>query len=186
VTLRRATPDDADDFARLMGDESVFGNLLQMPYPSADAWRARLAAPAAGAAPTIDLHLVAVHDGRVVGSAGLHPTGPALRRRHVAVLGISVARGAQGRGVGTALMAALCDYTDRWAGVLRIELTVFTDNALAAALYRRFGFVVEGTHRGYALRDGQFADVYTMARWHPNPPMQPPAGLEPSRVPDTT
>lgn len=70
-------------------------------------------------------------------------------------------------------MAAMCDYADRWAGILRLELTVFVDNAPAIALYRKFGFEVEGTQRAYALRDGEYADVYAMARLHPQPPVLP-------------
>ena len=97
--------------------------------------------------------------------------GTALRRRHVALLGISVAPEAQGQGVGTALMQAMCDYADRWMGVLRVELTVYTDNERAIALYRKFGFEIEGRLRGYAMRDGHFADAFTMARFHPAPPM---------------
>ena len=77
---------------------------------------------------------------------------------------------------GSALMAAMCDYADRWAGVLRLELTVFVDNAPAIALYRKFGFEIEGTHRAYALRDGRYADVHAMARLHPDPPALPAAG----------
>ena len=53
---------------------------------------------------------------------------------------------------------------------LRIELIVFTDNAAAIALYRKFGFELEGTHRAYALRDGRYVDALAMARLHPNPP----------------
>ena len=34
----------------------------------------------------------------------------------------------------------------------------------------KFGFEIEGTHRAYALRDGQYADVHAMARLHPHPP----------------
>jgi len=49
-------------------------------------------------------------------------------------------------------------------------LTVYTDNAAAIALYRKFGFELEGTHRAYGLRDGRYADVHAMARLHPNPP----------------
>jgi putative acetyltransferase len=67
-------------------------------------------------------------------------------------------------------MAAMCDYADRWAGVLRLELSVYVDNAPAIALYRKFGFVVEGTFRAYAMRDGAYVDAYAMARLHPNPP----------------
>jgi putative acetyltransferase len=101
----------------------------------------------------------------------LHTVGTALRRRHAMMLGISVAKAAQGQGVGSALMAALCDYADRWLGTLRMELTVFTDNEAALALYRKFGFEIEGTLRGYAMRDGRYVDAYAMARFHPSPPV---------------
>jgi putative acetyltransferase len=70
-------------------------------------------------------------------------------------------------------MGALIEAADRWLNLQRIELTVFTDNARAIALYRRFGFVVEGTHRAYALRDGAYVDVHAMARLHPSPPQLP-------------
>ena len=44
-----------------------------------------------------------------------------------------------------------------------------SDNAAALRLYRKFGFEIEGTHRGFALRDG-IVDAYAMARLHPAPP----------------
>jgi putative acetyltransferase len=117
-----------------------------------------------------ELLLVAEADGALVGNAGLNPVGNALRRRHAMGLGITVDKAWHGRGVGTQLMQALVDAADRWLGVLRIELTVYTDNAAAIALYHKFGFQVEGTHRAYALRDGHYMDVLAMARLHPNPP----------------
>ena len=167
ITLRRARPTDAADFARIMASPEVYANLMQLPMPSEEAWRKRLEGqtdPDQAA-----LHVVAEMAGRVVGSAGLHPVAR-LRRRHAANLGISVVPEAQGRGVGTALMHSLCDYADGWAQILRIELTVFTDNTRAIALYQRFGFRHEGTHVGFALRDGVFVDTHSMARLHPNPP----------------
>ena len=168
ITVRRANVKDAAAFARIMGDPAVFRGLLQLPYADEEGWRARLAE---GAVPgKIDLPLVAELDGNVVGNAGLHPVGPAVRRRHAMTLGICVEPKAQGQGVGTALMAALCEHADRWLGVLRLELTVYTDNAAALRLYRKFGFEIEGTHRGFALRDGVFVDAYAMARLHPAPP----------------
>ena len=72
-------------------------------------------------------------------------------------------------------MAAMCDYADRWAGALRLELTVYADNLPAIALYRKFGFEVEGTHRAYAMRDGRYVDALCMARLHPDPPQLPAA-----------
>ena len=168
LTLRRASPKDAAALARYMSDPVIFGSLLQMPYPSEEAWHARLSENGAPGQP--DLHLIAERDAELVGSAGLFGVGPGSRRRHAMGLGISVARAAQGQGVGTALMTALCDVADNWIGCLRIELTVYTDNAVALRLYRNFGFEIEGTLRGYALRDGAYVDVHAMARLHPKPP----------------
>jgi len=168
--LRRARAADAEQFAVLMADPAVYGGLLQLPWPDAETWRQRLTAQAAPGQP--DLHLVAVTaDGRLIGSAGVHAASPALRRRHAMGLGISVAPDWQGQGVGTALMAGLCDYADRWLGVLRLELTVYADNARALALYERFGFEREGLMRAYALRDGVYVDTVAMARLRaPAPP----------------
>jgi len=167
ILVRRARPADAADFVRMMGQPEVYSNLMQLPMPSEEMWRKRLEGQSEPHA--VDMHLVAELDGRVVGSAGLHPA-PQLRRRHVAMLGISVDPTTQSKGVGTALMRALCEYADGWAQILRIELTVFTDNARAIRLYERFGFRLEGTHRAYALCEGVFADVHAMARLHPHPP----------------
>lgn len=168
ITVRRATTKDAAAFARMMAEPGVLGNLMQLPYPSEEIWLQRLTDN--NQPGKTDLSLVAERGGEVVGSAGLHPVGQSLRRRHCMLLGISVAGPAQGQGVGTALMQALTDYADQWGQILRIELTVFADNSRAVALYRRFGFEHEGTHRGYALRAGVYADVFSMARLHPNPP----------------
>jgi putative acetyltransferase len=173
ITVRRATSNDAAAFARIMGDPAVYPGLMQLPYPSEERLRSWLGElQQAGRA---DVLLLAERGGEVVGSAGLHPAHASLRRRHAMFLGISVLSSAQGQGVGSALMQALCDYADRWAQVLRLELTVFADNAPAIALYRKFGFELEGTHRAYALRDGSFVDALAMARLHPAAPRLPAA-----------
>src|SRR3712207_9346998 len=70
----------------------------------------------------------------------------------------------QGKGVGTALMEAALDLADNWLGLTRIELNVYTDNAAGVALYKKFGFEIEGTHRRYTFRNGEYVDAYSMAR----------------------
>jgi putative acetyltransferase len=166
LTLRSVQTQDASAIAQLMADPEVFGNTLQLPYASEELWTKRLNAAQTGNR----LQLVALKDEHLLGFAGLHAAGPQVRRSHAVGLGISVAQHAQGQGVGTALLRALTDYADQWGSILRIELTVFADNARAIALYERFGFEQEGRHRGYALRNGQYSDVLSMARWHPQPP----------------
>jgi L-phenylalanine/L-methionine N-acetyltransferase len=167
-TLRRATPADAPEFARVNSHPDVQPNLMQVPYGNAERWRQVLSDNDLPG--RTDFVLVAEQDGRMLGNAGLHPAGQALRRRHVALLGICVAAESQGQGVGRALMQALCDYADQWAQILRIELTVFADNERAIKLYRGLGFEHEGRHRAYAMRHGVYADVLSMARLHPHPP----------------
>lgn len=68
------------------------------------------------------------------------------------------------QGIGKALLFDLMDAADNWLNIVRIELTVFTDNAVAITLYEAAGFETEGVHRAYAFRDGKFADVVAMAR----------------------
>lgn len=168
IRVRRASPNDAAAYAAIRGDPAAYPGRLQMPHTDAETWRVRLTEICAAA--KHDLPLVAELSAEGVGSAGLHPVGAGMRRRHVMALGIAVAAQAQGQGVGSALMQAMCDDADRWAGVLRLERSAYTDNAVALRLYRRFGFVTEGTMRGYSLRDGRYADIYAMARFHPDPP----------------
>jgi putative acetyltransferase len=114
-----------------------------------------------------DYSLVATIDGEVVGNLGLHEAGKTPRRRHVGSIGMSVRDDRHRRGVGTALMKAAIELADGWLNYQRLELSVYTDNLAALALYRKFGFVIEGTCRAYAFRDGQFVDSYAMARLHP-------------------
>jgi putative acetyltransferase len=177
ITVRRARVADAAAIAAMMDDPAVYSGLMQMPYASEEAHRARLAD---GLAPgKADLLLVAERGGELVGSCGMHPAGASPRRRHAMTLGMSVRADAQGQGVGSALMQAMCDVADRWIGLLRLELSVYVDNERAIALYRRFGFEIEGRHRGYVLRDGIFVDAFTMARVHPGPPAIEPAAASP-------
>jgi len=171
ISIRRCLPSDAPAITRMMSDEAVYPGLLQLPYASEAKWRATLEGNEVPG--NTDLSLVALIDGEVVASAGLHSVGKALRRRHAVSLGISVLPQVQGQGVGKALMAALTDYADNWGQVLRIELTVYADNARAIRLYERNGFAHEGRHRAYALRQGQYVDTLSMARLHPNPPRLP-------------
>ena len=171
LVLRRPRAEDAQAFVDMMNDPAVYPGTLQLPFTDALAWRERLAAQAGGSSQA-EIHLGAFHEGRLIASAGLHPNG-AIRRRHVWMLGITVAGPWQGRGVGDWLMSVLCHYADRWLAALRIELYVYADNARAIGLYRKHGFEVEGTHRAYSLRDGVYVDTVAMARLHPKPPGLP-------------
>jgi len=66
--------------------------------------------------------------------------------------------------VGTALMLAAIELADKWLNLRRLELEVYTDNEAAIHIYKKFGFDIEGKQVDFAFRDGQYVDVFTMAR----------------------
>jgi len=158
IAVRRAELRDAEALCAVMGAPGAQSGTLQMPMPSVEMWRKRIADQ-----PQDDYFLVAEVDGEVVANASLHVAGR-TRRRHAAAVGMSVRDDWHGKGVGSALLARIVELADRWFDYRRIELTVYTDNAAALALYRKFGFEIEGTLRQYALRDGAYVDAYAMAR----------------------
>lgn len=160
--IRPAEPTDYEALREMMAQPKVVAGTLQLPFPSAEMWRQRIAEYPAG-----DHLLVALVKGRVVGHVGIHAAGKSIRRRHAAMIGMGVHDEYHGQGVGSALLAAALDLADNWMQISRVELTVFVDNTAAIALYRKFGFEIEGTHRQYAFRAGDWADTYSMARLRP-------------------
>jgi putative acetyltransferase len=157
--VRRAEPGDYAEVCRAFEGRSTYSGTLQLPYPSQEIWRKRLAEPKPD-----EFTLVALVGGRIAGNAGLHRSANSPRRSHVMFVGMAVSEEFQGKGVGDALMKALIEIADGWLNVFRLELTVFTDNERAIRLYRKHGFEVEGTHKAYAVREGKYADTYSMAR----------------------
>lgn len=161
VVIRELRAEDMPAINAIHNQRSVASSTLQIPFTTdaerQDSWRSTPS----------QRYVVAEHDGRVVGFAGL--TLFSRRRAHVGAIGMGVDEACQGRGVGTALMTALIDLADNWYNLRRLELQVYTDNTAGIRLYERFGFVVEGTHRAFAYREGAFVDAYAMARLRDEP-----------------
>jgi putative acetyltransferase len=147
----------------MFSSPEVYAGTLQLPYPSREGWRRRLAEPGDGT-----YTLVAVVADSVVGMLNVHTFPNRPRRRHAGGIAICVHDGWQGKGVGMALMHAGIDLADNWLNLMRLELEVYTDNESAIRLYERFGFELEGTLRRHAFRDGQYVDSHMMARLRPS------------------
>ncbi|KJV28029.1 hypothetical protein VI06_13285 [Aquitalea magnusonii] len=162
--IRKPGPADAAALRALMSDPLCYGNTLQLPYPSMQLWQQRLTA----SDPLHHALLLETAEGQVIAHGSLWREC-APRLAHGASLGMAVQREWQGQGVGSALLQAMLDLADNWLGLHRVELTVFTDNAAALGLYRKYGFVQEACLRAYALRNGRYEDVLKMARLRPMP-----------------
>jgi L-phenylalanine/L-methionine N-acetyltransferase len=157
VTIRAREPSDWQEIGALMELPKVRWGTLRLPYTSSDQWRKMIENPPDGMTA-----IVAVLDGRIVGTAGVSRNNG--RRSHAGDIGVCVHDDFHGRRIGSALVAALVDTADNWLNLRRLELTVYVDNEPAIRLYKRFGFEVEGTRRGDVFRDGAYVDSYAMAR----------------------
>jgi diaminopimelate decarboxylase len=119
-----------------------------------------------------EAHIVAVEGDRVVGSVVVtrdpHPV-----TRHVASLGIAVAKDHRRGGIGTALVAESFRWA-RWAGVRKVLLSVYPGNTAAIALYRKFGFLEEGRLSRQSRRSDGYEDEILMAAWIAPNPGDPP------------
>ncbi|MBY5992167.1 GNAT family N-acetyltransferase [Ferrimonas balearica] len=161
-TIRRAEPSDAAAFQQIAAGRSAYSNTMQLPWPSLAMWQRRCEQW------PDHLHMLVAEtpEGQVVGNVGLEAL-QSPRRRHVGQLGMFVHDQWQGKGVGSALLAAAIELAEQWLALTRLELEVYTDNEAGLALYRKYGFESEGVARAAAFRDGALVDVERMARLRP-------------------
>ncbi len=158
VIIRHSEQADIDGVKAIYESEVAYGGTLQLPFPSLERWASRLSNLPQGC-----YSLVAEYDGEIIGQLGLSVCDN-QRRKHVASFGMGVKEAYQGRGVGCQLLQAALMLSDKWLNVQRIELEVYTDNEAAIKLYQKYGFVIEGEAKHYAFRNGEYANVYHMAR----------------------
>ena len=110
--------------------------------------------------------LVAEDAGRIVGWCDVRRESIPIYA-HEGMLGMGLLADYRGRGLGERLMRETLDAA-RAAGFERVSLSVYARNARAIALYRKVGFVVEGTRvRGKKL-DGVYDDIHMMAYFMDN------------------
>lgn len=109
-----------------------------------------------------EVELVAVVDGKIVGSAGVTAVGSRRKVAHRARFGISVLQEYWGMGIGRVLMDACIDSARR-AGYSELELEVVADNERAVSLYRRAGFEEYGRNpRGYRSAASGYQELVHM------------------------
>lgn len=109
-----------------------------------------------------EVELIAVIDGRIVGSAGVSAVRSRRKVTHRARFGISILKEYWGMGIGRVLMEASIDCA-RQAGYTQLELEVVADNERAVSLYRRAGFDEYGRNpRGYRSAASGYQELVHM------------------------
>lgn len=162
VTLRNAEPDDAPELIALVNAFDGESTFLSREPGEFDMTEEKERAFLLECKENPDaLYLVAEAGGRIVGTTNAQRMDR-RRYRHVAGLGLAVAKAHWGTGIGKALLTELLGFA-RENGVEKVELQVDTTNHRAIALYMSLGFTVEGTRRrDRKMADGTYRDGYWM------------------------
>ena len=155
VELRPLAEDDWPTVAEIYWDGMRDGlATLETEVPSWEVWdRTHLARH----------RLVAEQLSEVVGWAALSRVSSRRCYRGVAETTVYVAREAQGRGVGRALLEGLIVGAEE-AGIWTIQASIFPENRASLALHERCGFRVVGTRDRIAKRDGIWRDTVFLER----------------------
>jgi putative acetyltransferase len=158
VVRPRAPQDDAGLFALFNEVRFLHDASTREPFESCEDMRGWLD----GVVAAQRFELIALIGTEVVGFGALYVLGDG--QSHSGTLAIGVRGAYQGQGIATILMHMLVATAQIYVGLRRLQLTVFSDNAAAIRLYRKFGFEIEGRHRSFARRGADFVDAFTMAR----------------------
>ncbi len=108
------------------------------------------------------LMLVAEENGILVGFLSAE-RGYANKVKHSTYVVIGLLKSYRGKKIGTRLFEDLIS----WAlmnSVIRLELTVMTNNEIAISLYKKMGFKIEGLKEKSLFVDGKYVDEYYMSK----------------------
>lgn len=100
-----------------------------------------------------------IADDALVGAGGYDDILPSHR---VAWIAIGLGREYWGQGYGTEAMRLMLRFGFTELNLHKVQLTVFSYNERAQALYRGLGFQQEGVFREYLWRDGERHDMILM------------------------
>ena len=109
-----------------------------------------------------EIEILAIIDGKVVGTAGIEAIGRKYKVKHRAEMGISILKEYWGLGLGKALSEA-CIHCAKEAGYTQLELNVVAENAAAISLYKSLGFTEFGRNpRGFNSRISGYQELVYM------------------------
>lgn len=158
IVIRPTQLSDAAALAELYSQPKAQSETLQLPLASEALWQKRLA--------DIPEHIysfVAEVDAQVVGNIGFeHLRSPRLI--HCGTFGLGVHDSYHGLGIASKLIETVIDLADNWLQIKRIQIDVNSDNQVAIACYKKFGFEIEGEAKCSVFRNGEYISTYYMAR----------------------
>jgi RimJ/RimL family protein N-acetyltransferase len=166
MDIRRIGTDDAEAFLHMLIQlDSETKNMTYEPGErpqDVDSIRKRIEA----SSESNSLLLCAASDGNEIIGFLSAERGDFNRNRHSAYIVIGILNKGRSRGLGSRLFDRLLEWAGE-QGITRLELTVMCRNEGAIALYKKYGFEIEGTKRNSLIVDGKYVDEYYMSRLLP-------------------
>ena len=108
------------------------------------------------------IEIIAVVDGKIVGTSGIECIKDVDKLRHRASFGISIDKESWGLGIGRGLTES-CIECAKKAGYTQLELEAVAENESALALYRSEGFVEYGRNpKGFKSRKTGWQELVLM------------------------
>jgi L-amino acid N-acyltransferase YncA len=99
----------------------------------------------------------------VLGWAALSPVSSRCVYGGVAEVSVYVAAKARGQKVGTKLLRALIDHSERH-GIWTLQAGIFPENVASIELHKRAGFRIVGTREKMGCTHGRWRDVVLLER----------------------
>lgn len=161
VIIRQAEPADADEIIADINQICLEGHaFITQKYTPNEAWETVLHKP------DEDLQhlllIVAVLDGKIIGSGRLFLGADSTLYRHVADLGIFVLSPYRNQNVGQKIFNFLLHWAiDRQ--VKKITLVAIASNLPAIRFFRKNGFVHEGRLKNHLFINGRYEDLLQMS-----------------------
>jgi phosphinothricin acetyltransferase len=100
---------------------------------------------------------------KILGWGALSPVSQRSVYRGVAELTVYVTESARSQGVGSALLAALIDESERH-GIWTLQASIFPENIASAKLHLRYGFREVGRRERIATLSGVWRDTLLFER----------------------
>jgi RimJ/RimL family protein N-acetyltransferase len=162
VALRDPRPDDAEALAQAFVDDPSLGATVGAETdPSLDQVRGWMVTESEHRASGLGMALViAGEDDTAVGLINLHKIVPDHRRAEV---GIWLAPGARGDGIGTEALRLITEWAMPALGLQRLQMTTMSDNGAMIGAAQHVGYVLEGVLRAYTFERGVPVDNAMLA-----------------------
>jgi Acetyltransferases, including N-acetylases of ribosomal proteins len=158
INIRSWKKEDAADLAEALSNKKIQDNLrdgLPYPYSVSDAEDYIHAMLGANQHETFAWAITA--DDKAIGSIGI------FRKENIhnrtAEMGYYIAEPYWGKGIGTTAVKKACSYVFQNTDILRIFAEPFAYNTASCRVLEKSGFLLEGTLRKNAVKNGKVLDM---------------------------